>query len=298
MDLRQLRYFVTVAETEHVGQAAEQLHISQSPLSRRIAELEKHLGLTLFERSQQRIRLTADGRVFRTEARALLQHAERLESLGQRLGRGEAGGLCLGYVAHALHADVLPRALRELRQDRSEVHVALYNLSATEQLEGLRQRSLDLALVDAPPAADDPVLNSTLVLHDPLVLALPAQHPLARPDEITPDDLDGQAWIRVGDTGSSDTSGDLLTSCVEAGFTPDIRMTAPEPLAALGLVASGLGMALIQRSMLRGTPAEVVLRDLPWYTSSVRLWGAWHHVDLRPLVTEFRHLLLDTLTRE
>lgn len=89
IDLRQLKYFVVVAEEEHVGRAAERLHISQSPLSRQIAQLEERLGLTLFERNQQRIRLTADGQTFLAETRSLLTHANRLESLGKRLGRGK-----------------------------------------------------------------------------------------------------------------------------------------------------------------------------------------------------------------
>lgn len=79
LDIRQLHYFVAVAEEEHVGRAAERLHISQSPLSRQIAQLEEHLGLTLFERSQQRIRLTTDGRTFLSETQAFLTHAKRLE---------------------------------------------------------------------------------------------------------------------------------------------------------------------------------------------------------------------------
>lgn len=88
IDLRQLKYFVVVAEEEHVGRAAERLHISQSPLSRQIAQLEERLGLTLFERNQQRIRLTADGQTFLAETRSLLTHANRLESLGKRLDGG------------------------------------------------------------------------------------------------------------------------------------------------------------------------------------------------------------------
>eukprot|EP01032_Pedospumella_encystans_P037787 gene37787-42799_t len=91
LDIRQLNYFVAVAEEEHVGRAAERLHISQSPFSRQIAQLEERLGLMLFERSQQRIRLTADGKTFLAETRAFLTHGQRLESLGRRLGRGDEG---------------------------------------------------------------------------------------------------------------------------------------------------------------------------------------------------------------
>ncbi|MEN8652491.1 LysR substrate-binding domain-containing protein [Streptomyces sp. 21So2-11] len=84
----------------------------------------------------------------------------------------------------------------------------------------------------------------------------------------------------------------FLASCVAAGFTSEARWEAAEPLAALRLVASGLGAAMIQKSMLRGATEGVVVRELPWYTPSTQLWAAWHRVDLRPLVAEFRQTLL------
>ncbi|MFJ6539951.1 LysR family transcriptional regulator [Streptomyces sp. NPDC091385] len=293
LDLRQLRYFVTVAETEHVGRAAERLHISQSPLSRQIAQLEKTLGLTLFERSQQRIRLTADGRVFLSEARALLLHADRLENLGRRLGRGEEGGLCIGYAADAMHTGVLPRALRELHDERPGIHVALYNHPAAEQFEGLRRRSLDIALVSEPPAEEDPDLRAALLLDDPLLLAVPSGHPVADLAEITPADLEELPWIAVENSRRPAWRDEFIATCAASGFAPDIRLEAAEPLTALGLVASGLGLALVQRSMVRGeAPAGVTVRELPWLDMSVRLWAAWHRVDLRPVVTSFRETVL------
>ncbi|MFV3308436.1 LysR substrate-binding domain-containing protein [Pseudomonas sp. NY15181] len=292
LDLRQLRYFVAVAEVEHVGKAAEQLHISQSPLSRQIAQLEERLGLQLFERSQQRLRLTSDGRTFLHETKALLKHAERLESLGRRLGRGETGGLCVGYVSHAIHAGVLPDALRRVREERPGIHIALYNLSAQEQFEGLRQRSLDIALVCEPPAADDPDLLASPVFNDPLHLALPLGHPLADKAVIEPGDLHEQDWIMVEGHLQQSRRERFLASCVEAGFTPQIRLEAAEPLSALGLVSAGLGLALIQQSIGGERNPNVVLRELPWLGQSTGLWAAWHKVDLRPIVSEFREMVL------
>ncbi|WP_025109075.1 LysR substrate-binding domain-containing protein [Pseudomonas sp. H1h] len=289
IDIRQLRYFVAVAEEEHVGRAAERLHISQSPLSRQIAQLEERLGLTLFERSQQRIRLTRDGQTFLAETRALLTHASRLESLGKRLGRGEEGGLCIGYSENAMHAGVLPNALRVLRVDRPNVHVALYNLSAAEQLEGLRQRSLDIALVSEPPTDDDPDLLGFQVLDDPMLLALPEQHPLARLAVLRPADLADQEWIGVQ---SRQGAGDeFVSACIRAGFTPDVRMQATEPFTALGLVASGLGIAMIQKGLSHNAPPGVILREVPWLAFTTPLWAAWHRINLRPLVETFRKVL-------
>ncbi|MFJ2327161.1 LysR substrate-binding domain-containing protein [Pseudomonas sp. NPDC087690] len=289
IDIRQLRYFVVVAEEEHVGRAAERLHISQSPLSRQIAQLEERLGLTLFERSQQRIRLTRDGQTFLAETRALLTHANRLESLGKRLGRGEEGGLCIGYIENAMHAGVLPNALRVLRADRPNVHVALYNLSSAEQLEGLRQRSLDIALVSEPPTDDDPDLLSLQVLDDPMLLALPEHHRLAQQSVLSPEDLAEQEWIGV--QPRQDANDEFVSACIRAGFNPDVRMQATEPFTALGLVASGLGIAMIQKGLSHNAPPGVVLREVPWLTLTTPLWAAWHRVNLRPLVETFRTVL-------
>ncbi|PVZ52452.1 LysR family transcriptional regulator [Pseudomonas sp. B1(2018)] len=292
IDIRQLRYFVAVAEEEHVGRAAERLHISQSPLSRQIAQLEERLGLTLFERSQQRIRLTRDGQTFLAETRALLTHANRLESLGKRLGRGEEGGLCIGYIENAMHAGVLPNALRVLRVNRPNVHVALYNLRSAEQLEGLRQRSLDIALVSEPPAEDDPDLLGFQVLDDPMLLALPEHHPLAQQAVLTPADLAGQEWIGVQHQNVASREN-FVSACIRAGFTPDIRMEATGPFTAMALVASGLGIAMIQKGLSRNAPPGVVLREVPWISLTRPLWAAWHRINLRPLVETFRKMLTE-----
>jgi DNA-binding transcriptional LysR family regulator len=292
LDIRQLNYFVAVAEEEHVGRAAERLHISQSPLSRQIAQLEERLGLMLFERSQQRIRLTADGRTFLAETRAFLTHGQRLESLGRRLGRGDEGGLCIGYVENAMHSGVLPAALREVRGTRPAVHVALYNQQSSDQLEGLRQRSLDVALVCSPPLADDPELDCLQVLSDPMLLALPAGHPLAGNESPTVADLSGQEWIAIKHKDGAMEHDQLTITCAKAGFTPDVRMQAPEPMTALGLVAAGLGIAMIQQSLRHQAPAGVVLREVPWFEYRIPLWVAWHRVPLRPLVEIFRKILV------
>ncbi|MBB5369927.1 MULTISPECIES: LysR family transcriptional regulator [unclassified Janthinobacterium] len=292
LDIRQLQYFVAVAEEEHVGRAAERLHISQSPLSRQIAQLEDKLGLTLFERSAQRIRLTRDGNTFLAETRAFLTHGNRLEALAKRLGRGDEGGLCIGYIENAMHSGVLPEGLRALRVGRPQVHIALYNMHSAEQVEGLRQRSLDIALLCEPPLPGDPDLDCAQVLSDPMLLALPEMHPLASKAELTPEDLAGQEWIAVQHKESALKHDNFVAACARAGFTPDIRLEATEPLTALGLVAAGLGMAMIQHSLRHHAPAGVLVRELAWFSYRTPLWAAWHKVNLRPLVGIFRETLL------
>ncbi|BEU24671.1 LysR family transcriptional regulator [Paraburkholderia sp. 22B1P] len=294
LDIRQLHYFVAVAEDEHVGRAAERLHISQSPLSRQIAQLEEKLGLTLFERSQQRIRLTTDGRTFLEETKAFLTHANRLESLARRLGRGDEGGLCIGYLENAMHSGVLPTALRALQQNRPDVHIALYNYQSAEQVVGVRQRSLDIALVCEPPDDDDPELDCAQILNDPMLLAVPDGHPLARKKKFTPEDLAAQKWIGVMHKEGALRHDNFVAACARAGFTPNIALEATEPLAALGLVAAGLGLTMVQQSLRHQAPDGVVLHELSWFTYRSALWAVWHRVNLRPLVEHFRTSLLST----
>ena len=180
-----------------------------------------------------------------------------------------------------------------MRGTRPAVRVALYNMHSAEQLEGLRQRSLDVALVCEPPAADDLDLACAKVLSDPMWLALPRGHKLAGAAALGPDDLNGQEWIAVLHKDSGLKHDHFIAARARARFTPDIRMQATEPLTALGLVGAGLGMALIQHSLRQHAPAGVVLRELPWFDYRTPLWAVWHRVNLRPLVAAFRATLLE-----
>ncbi len=140
-----------------------------------------------------------------------------------------------------------------------------------------------------PPTTDDPDLLGLQVLDDPMLLALPEQHPLAAQASLTPEDLATQEWIGV--QPRQDAGDDFVSACLRAGFTPDVRMQATEPFTALGLVASGLGIAMIQKGLSHNAPPGVVLREVPWLAFTTPLWAAWHRVNLRPLVETFRTVL-------
>jgi len=288
LDLRQLRYFIAVAENEHVARAAEQLHISQSPLSRQIMQLEAALGLTLFERAKQRVRLTDEGRDFLGEARELLAQAERLEAHGQRLGKGTAGALTVGYVEGAVHAGVVSGTLRRFRQGRPDLQLHLLSQRSFTQTEALRNRALDIGFAYSQPPADDADLAGQLILREPLMLALPAGDPLAGLAAIAPADVDGRTWITVVRQPNDTNRPLFLAACARAGFTPNIAYETADPLTSLGLVSAGLGLATVQASLQAIAPENVVFRDLPWFDRSVAVHLIWRKNDARPVMTAFR----------
>lgn len=286
LELRQLRYFITVAEQENVGRAAELLHISQSPLSRQIMALEAQLGLTLFERRRQRLYLTVEGREFLAEARELLAQAGRLEQRGRLLGAGMTGSLSIGYVEGAVYSGLLARSLRPFREGHPDLQLQLHAQRSMVQIAGLGQRLLDVGFVYTPPT-DDEEIASRCVLDEPLLLALPSTDRLIAGPPIMPADLDGRTWVTVMRHPADTTRSQFLAACARAGFMPAIAYETADPLASLELVAAGLGLATVQASLERPAPAGVVFRQLPWFDRRVAVHLLWRRGDDRPLIAKF-----------
>lgn len=287
LDLRQLRYFIAVAETENVGRAAEQLHISQSPLSRQIKQLEEQLGVLLFERSKKRVRLTQEGRDLLGEARTLMANANRVETFARRLGTGNAGRLAVGYVEGAMYANVVSPSLRAFRIASPSVTLSLQALGTAVQFEYLRRHMLDVGLAYRMPERESG-LSGALVLDEPLTLAIPKGHPLCRSRTVKPAQLDGQTWIAVTRQPVDTIRSALLSACQDAGFTPDIAYETSDPLASLYLVSSGLGVTLVQSALKHNAPAGIVFRDLKWLNLRVKIHLIWRSDDARPIVATFR----------
>jgi DNA-binding transcriptional LysR family regulator len=292
MDLRQLRYFVCVAETESVARAAALLHISQSPLSRQILQLESVLGLPLFERSKQRLHLTTEGRTFLEEARDLLAHAAQVREHAMGLGRGQSGRLVVGYVDGAMHSGVLALFLRRFQQAHPRVRLELVPLRSTPQAEGLMRGTLDVGFVYTP-AEDRPELATRRIFSESLQLVLPRDHPLTSARAIRPADLDGAAWIALSRTVNPAWRDKFLATCHRAGFTPDIRFETTQLATVLGLVEAGLGLALVQQSAHRAAPPGVVFRPLRWFRARVQIHLSWRRTPERPMARRFVDAVAD-----
>jgi DNA-binding transcriptional LysR family regulator len=269
MEFRQLRYFVTIVEEGGFSRAAERLHVSQPPLSIQIRKLESELGVQLLERSNRGVLLTAAGRAFHEDARALLASMEQARTRARQVDRGDIGTLAVGFVSIADYG-ILPPALKAFRAGFPAVEVQLHELTTDAQVRELRADRLDLGIALAP--LDEPDLTFRGILREELVLAAPANHPAAQGDA----PLDLRTLARCGfivppreiATGLYDL---VIRRCHASGFAPQITQHARQMQTVISLVASGMGVALVPASMRNLQRAGVRYRALRGRKARVEL---------------------------
>lgn len=276
MDLDLLRAFVVTAEEEHVGRAALRLNISPSPLSRSIQRLEAQLGLTLFERQRQRLRLTDQGRRFQAEAQDLLEHARSLEQRARQWGRGISAEIGLGCVPGAVQSPIILRLLKDLRAMTSGLAVRMVTERSAPLLDALRRGRLDAGIIYTPPERPEPDLAVHHLSDTRFALVLPADHPLAAATRIEPEQLDQQPWITLDRAASSTFREGMVEACRSCGFMPDIRAETNDLPSMLALVAAGVGFGLTMENLPDWMlPPGAVLRPFPAFPLRVSLYLVW-----------------------
>ncbi|MBU3076677.1 LysR substrate-binding domain-containing protein [Sphingomonas quercus] len=274
MELRHIRYFVTLAETLHFGRAADLLGMSQPPLSQQIRALEEELGARLFERTSRRVRLTEAGQLFLAEAERLLNQADRAAAVVRRAAHGERGQLKLSFTASVPLVPKVVNAVFAFRNAYPEVRLDLTEMTRNAQLAGLEAGELCVGFVrgfDPPPIADH--LTMVTVLEEGLVVAMHRDDPLAqRNGAISIADLAHSAFVLYErDLGAGFNEHiDLL--CQAAGFRPRVVQETRGLSMLLGLVGAGLGVTVISRSLSALGLENVVYRPLEGGGTISRLW--------------------------
>jgi DNA-binding transcriptional LysR family regulator len=242
VELRQIRFFVAVAEDRHFGRAAERMYIAQPALSQHIRRLEHELDVRLLDRSGRQVRLTPAGEAFLDSARRLLSQAEEAARRARLADVGETGTVAIG-VDLAAAAGLLPGALRRWSTRRPAVRPVLTAGRRPELLDLLRRRELDLAVLDGP-VTDAAFETEALVEHDAVVL-VPTTHPLADEPDLHIAQLADEDLVLVDRTVAPGLHDRTIALCDAAGFSPRVSLEVVEPDLVPLAVASGAGVAVV-----------------------------------------------------
>ncbi|RFU46086.1 LysR family transcriptional regulator [Paraburkholderia sp. DHOC27] len=298
-DLRQLRYFVTVAEEKHFGRAAARLAMTQPPLSQAIRALEETLGVTLFARTKRSVELTQVGADLLPEVQRLLASAEALRPLAQSLARGEAGVLSLAFVSTADYG-LLPLLLREYGIGHPRVRLQLTEATSDVQLDELVAGRIDAGLVIAPlPPRHAAQLSWLSIAREPLVIAMSSEMASR---------LEGRGASTVAEWRDTPLSlrdvadaplvifprrlapgfYDIIMDCYGvAGLTPRIGQEAIQMQTIVSLVSAGMGVALVPQSLRNLRRTGVVYRPLRESVPAVETGLVWRTAQVSPVLAGF-----------
>lgn len=245
-ELRQLRAFITIAEKLSFRAAAEEMHIAQPALSRRIAQLESALGCRLFNRGKRRTRLTPAGEYLLGELPAILAKLHQAAEQTGKVAAGYTVSLKLGYTAAAM-SSFLPIVVRKMHQELGECEFEFTEETSDRLMAGVIAGRLDAGFILYRP--ENPLLNVQPIRSEPIGVILPDDHPLAALEEVPLEKLNSETLILFPRTMNPAMYDEIIASCHQAGFSPKgIREVAPRSIA-IGLVAAGAGIATIAASL-------------------------------------------------
>lgn len=244
VELRQLKQFVAVAEELSFRRAAARLHMSQPPLTVAVKALEAEIGRSLLERSKHHVRLTGPGYLFLFEARRILAQAERAVQIAQSASNG---ALHLSHLGSAT-LGILPPLLRQFQCDYPSIELNVTMAGTFHQVQMLRRGEVDLGLIRVP-IEDSRALKVTVLCEEKMLIAVPADHPLAGYKSVKVEMLAAEPFISYPPPEGPSFEGIFVAACQRAGFYPRVVQYATQMLSKLSFVSSGLGIALIPGSM-------------------------------------------------
>lgn len=246
MELRDLRYFVAVAEARSFTRAAERLHMAQPPLSRRIAMLEAQCGALLLRRERP-LELTDAGRFLAEQARQILGRLAEVEGEVRRIGVGRRRFFAIGFVGSTLYGP-LPRAIRAFRESYPDVEIGLFELTTHEQRVALEERRIDVGF-GRLHLAEAPDLAREVLVDELLWLAVAPDHVLAGKPVVALGEVATQPFLLYPARPRPSYADQVLELARSAGIELNVALEANDLQAALGLVAAGIGVTLVPASV-------------------------------------------------
>jgi DNA-binding transcriptional LysR family regulator len=295
MDLKQLRYFLAVAEERSVTRAATRLHLTQPPLSAQLARLEHELGVRLLVRHRRGVDLTEAGLALAARARRLLAEVEATAEEVTSTGQGRGGRFTLAFVS-ATAWSLLPPLLRRFRADRPDVAVRLLEDGADAVAAHVRERRAELGLVYLPPVGAaggvGPDLDVAVVRRETLVAVVPADRAGRFGDRVDLTELAGEEFLTPSGAGA--LAAHLTGACRLSGFEP-VRREVQLVQTAVALVGAGVGVSVLPAAVREMCPPEAVALPLARHVPVVETVLLRRRADPpTPPVQRFLRLALDT----
>lgn len=286
MNLRQMKYFIAVAEELHFGRAAQRLHVSQPPITRQIQQLEEQLGAQLFNRTPRGVELTQAGALFLDEARYIVARLDQAADRVHRAAEGGLGRLDVAIFGTAI-LSYIPRVVLEFKRRYPDVKVVMHALDKLAQIEALQNRSIDLGFNRLLTPVPGIVIEE--LMHEPLFAAVAASGPFALRDTIALNELAREPMLLFPASRTQGFVEKVTGLCHEAGFAPVVAQVVGDGLTAMALVASGFGVCLVPESITRVSMQGV--RYLPIAgmeaEASVDLSCLYREDDASPILANF-----------
>lgn len=277
MELRHLRYFVTLADELHFGRAAKRLNISQPPLTVTIKQLEASLGVLLFERSSRGVRLTPAGEAFRQSVLPVLSQVAAASTQAREVAAGVTKRVRVGFVGSMLFRG-LPERLARFKEIAPHVQVALTELNSAQQLDALAKGSIDLGFVHTDRIAQD--LEHTLYLSEPFVLCLPQAHGATEATQWQSELLRDTPLVLFSRGASPDYYERVIMLCAMLGWNPLVRHEVRHWLSVVALVRKSMGAALVPKALMESGVGGVVFKTLPDSHIRSDVHAVWHDKSL------------------
>lgn len=292
MELRHIRYFVALADELHFGRAAARLGISQPPLSQQIQALEAMLSARLFNRTNRRVELTEAGSLFLAEARVILERADRAMTIARRAEAGELGELRIAMFPSAPFLYQIANAIQAFRRAYPDVQLTLNETESHQQTQGLIEGREQIAIVRSSVIPKLPsVLSAIELLREPLYVIMRHDHPLAKRRRIAVRSLANEPFVFYGERMGKTLPHQVLHLCRSNGFDPNIEQLANGNASITGLVAAGLGIAIVPDAMCQLHHKDVVKRPVDDSTAITSTWLVRHRFDVSPTVDAFCTLI-------
>jgi len=260
MELRQIRSFLSIAETLHFGRTAELIHLSQPALSLQIRALEEDVGVRLFERNRRKTTLTAAGVAFRDDAVAALSQLDQAIRRARQAADGKLGLLRIGFISTAGN-EIVPHIVGQFRELNPAVEFSLRAITTADQVQMLETGLLDIGFLRLP-IGEHSALEVATVHRESFVLVVPASHKLAKRKRVRLSEVSGEDFVMYERTYAPGFHDLILGMLRDAGVVPNVSQTAAEISTLISLVDAHMGVAILPASAVKHSVASVIACDI------------------------------------